>query len=232
MTETPLDQRPPCERDFYMDRQDFDALEPFLAPLLERRRYPAGRTLWVEGERSGRMTVIESGRVKVTRARADGAPVLLYVFGPGTVFGFLPLLDGGPYPATATAVEDVEARVVSRSSIRQAVQQDPELAWTLISVLGRRLRESFDRVEDLSHREARVRVARGLLRLSPAGPSASGMVIVSLPGAACTYAEELGVTPETLSRILGDLERQGVVHRVGRGRYQILDQTTLELLGQ
>ncbi len=210
-----------------MDRKDFDQLEPHLAPLLERRRYAKGRVLWTEGERSGRLTVIDRGRVKITRARADGSAVLLYVFGPGTVFGFLPLIDDGPYPATAVAVEEVEARVVSRAAVRDAVQRDPDLAWALISVLGRRLRESFDRVEDLSHREARVRVAGGLYRLLPTDVK-DAIAVVTLPGAAYIYAEELGVTPETLSRALADLERDGVIQRLGRGRYQFLDLAALQ----
>ena len=210
-------------------REDLAALEPLLAPLLEPRRYPSGRVLWAEGERSGRLTVIDRGRVKVTRARADGTALLLYVFGPGTVFGFLPLLDGGPYPATAVAVEDVEARVVSRAVLREAVGRQPELAWALLEVLGRRLRQAFDRVEHLSQREARARLASALLGLLPSA-GAVAPVVLALPGPGYQFAEEIGITPETLSRVTAELEDGGVLRRLERGRYQVLDLDGLRRL--
>ncbi len=203
-------------------QEDLAGLEPLLAPLLEPRHYPAGRVLWTEGERSGRLTVIDRGRVKVTRARADGTALLLYVFGPGTVIGFLPLLDGGPYPATAVAVEDVEARVVSRTALRDAVGRQPELAWALLEVLGRRLRQAFDQVEHRSQREARARLASALLGLLPPVVPPPP-VVLALPGPAYQFAEEIGLSPETLSRVTAELEDRGILRRLERGRYQVLD---------
>jgi len=212
-----------------LNREDLATLESLLAPLLEPSQYPAGRVLWSEGERSGRLTVIDRGRVKITRARADGTAMLLYVFGSGTVFGFLPLLDGGAYPATAVAVEDVEARVASHHALRDAVTRQPELAWPLVQLLGRRLREAFNRVEDLSHREARARLASALYRLLPAAGSARPPIVLALPGPGYQFAEEIGISPETLSRVLAELEKDGVLRRLERGRYQVLD---LESLGR
>jgi CRP/FNR family transcriptional regulator len=48
-----------------------------------------------------------------------GRAVTLFVFGPGDVFGFLPFLDGEPYPAYAQAIDDVLADVIPQTGLQR-----------------------------------------------------------------------------------------------------------------
>lgn len=117
-----------------------------LGPWLETRHYPRGRVLWTEGEVSGRLTVLDQGRVKILRGRPDGGTTLLFVMGPGEVFGFLPFLDGGAFPATAVALDDIEARVMSRERLREPSPGIRGCPWCCSSswdaACGRRSRSS------------------------------------------------------------------------------------------
>ena len=103
------------------------------------------QVLWTEGEVSGRRVLLERCRVNAVRVLGDGSSVLFYVFAAGDLFGFLPFVNGGFYPATAIAVDDVGARVMSRSTLRQAIQPDPRVAMALLGALGRRLRQALRR---------------------------------------------------------------------------------------
>ena len=89
------------------------ALEP-LAPHFHPRRFPAGTVLWRAGESPSMIVAIETGHIKVYRTLPGGTVAAFYLFGPGELFGFLPFLDGRPYPATAEAIDDVRARTMSR----------------------------------------------------------------------------------------------------------------------
>ncbi len=196
-------------------------------PWFVERRFEAGELLWREGERTGLLVALRSGRVKVYRLLPTGRAVTLFLFGPDDVFGFLPFLDGGAYPAYAQALDEVNADVMPRSALLDAVRARPEAALTLLSLLGRRLREAFDRIESLSTPGVAARVAAAIHALRPAGAGA-GPSVVEFPVSAAELAAAIGVTPETLSRAISRLVADRVVHRVGPRRLQILDPAALE----
>jgi len=199
-----------------------------LAPHLHRRQFAAGRLLWREGETSGLLVALETGRVKVYRLLPTGRAVTVFLFGPGDVFGFLPFLDGEPYPAYAQALGDVEAQVMSREELLSAVRADPDVAVALIQLVGRRLREAMQRVESLSTLGVQPRVASALAALLPeAGGTAAAAGIIRLPVSGGEFAAAIGITPETFSRSLTRLVSARVLHRLGPGRFQVLDHEAL-----
>ena len=201
------------------------ALEP-LAPHFRPRRFPAGTVLWRAGESPSMVVAIETGHIKVYRTLAGGNVAALYLFGPGELFGFLPFLDGRPYPATAEAVDDVRARTMSREGLLRGLRENSAVALPLFSFLGRRLREAFDRIELLSARGALPRVAAALAALLPHIDGAR-TTIASLPMPSGKFARALGITPESFSRAITGLADAGMIYRLGRGRIQVLDPQAL-----
>jgi len=204
-----------------------------LAPHLRRRHFAAGSLLWREGETSGLLVALETGRVKIYRLLPTGRAVTVFIFGPGDVFGFLPFLDGEPYPAYAQALEDVQAHVMSREELLSAVREDPHVAVALIGLVGRRLREAMRHIESLSSPGVLPRVASALVALLPhAGDHGGAAPIIRLPVSGGEFAAALGVTPETLSRSLTRLVSARVLHRLGPGRFQVLDPEALRQAAQ
>jgi CRP-like cAMP-binding protein len=215
-----------------VDRLALEACD-LLRPYFERRRFATGALLWREGESAGLLVALDAGRVKVYRLLPSGRAVTVFLFGPGDVFGFLPFLDGEPYPAYAQALEDVEAHVMPRDRLVAAVREEPEVAIALLRLLGRRLREALARIESLSSPGVLPRVAGALLALlpGPEDPTAAARIL-RLPVTGGEFAAAIGVTPETLSRSLTKLEHSHVVHRLGHGRFQVLDLETLRQAAQ
>ncbi|OGP77723.1 MAG: hypothetical protein A2Z26_02080 [Deltaproteobacteria bacterium RBG_16_66_15] len=191
-----------------------------LASYFRSRRFPAGAVLWRTGDTPSMVVAIETGHIKVYRNLPGGNVAALYLFGPGELFGFLPFLDGRPYPATAEAVDEVRARTMSREGLLRALRDDPAVALPLFSFLGRRLREAFDRIDLLSARGALPRVAAALAALLQEGDRGI-MTTVSLPVTSGEFARALGITPESFSRAVTDLVESGVIRRLGRGRFQV-----------
>jgi len=143
-----------------------EALE-LLRGHLHARRFRKGELLWREGDTTGMLVALRSGRVKIYRLLPNAREVTLFHFGPGDLFGFLPFLDGQAYPAYAQAMDDVEADVMARTTLLQALRAEPDLAVTLIALLGGRLRSAFDLVQSMSTPGAQARVAQALLALVP-----------------------------------------------------------------
>ncbi len=199
---------------------------------LQVRRFARGSLLWREGETSGMLVAVKSGRVKIYRLLPTGRAVTLFLFAPGDVFGFMPFIDGAPYPAHAQAIEDVEAEVMARTTLLQALRAEPDLAVRLLALLGQRLRGAFDLIQSLSTPGSRARVAAALLALVAESRPAVGAVEVKLPVTAHEFAGALGLAPETLSRALTDFADAGLLARAGAGRYRLLDLSALEAAAQ
>lgn len=194
-----------------------------LGRWFRERHFSTGDLLWREGETIGLLVAIRSGHVKIYRLLPTGRTVTLFIFGPGDVFGFLPFLDGEPYPAYAQAVDEVVADVMPRAELVEAVRSHPDVAMTLFSLLGRNLREALDRIENHSTPGVLSRVASAILALMPPDTASGATVLVELPVSALEFAAAIGVSPETLSRSVTKLAADGVVHRIGSGRLQVLD---------
>lgn len=193
---------------------------------LHVRHFRKGQLLWREGETSGMMVAIRSGRVKIYRLLPTGKAVTLLFFGPDDIFGFLPFLDGEPYPAYAQAVEDVEAEVIARPTLMEALRTEPDLALSLIALLGRRLRDAFEQIQNLSTPGARARVAMALVSLvEELGPVNDGSF--RLPTTAQEFAGAIGIAPETLSRAMTGLADDGILERLGAGQFRVLDPEAL-----
>ncbi len=202
-------------------------IRTLLAPHARRRVFAAGDLLWREGEDAGMLVALERGRVKVYRVLPNGNAVTLLLFGPGDVFGFMPFLDGRPYPATAQALDEIEALVVSRSDLRTAFERDPQVALALVRLLATRLREAFDRIERSSVPEVLPRVAGALAALLPDGLADGQLAVIELPVRSAEFAAAIGVAPESLSRAITKLVEARVLHRLAPRRFQVLDVTGL-----
>lgn len=204
-----------------------DEIVSMFKSYLVPRGYPAGKILWFQGDTDNGLTIIEKGRIKIIRTKQDGSTILLYVFGPGEIFGFSPLFDGLGYPATAVAIDNVEIKFLPKATFYQIVENNQKVVRALFALLGKRLRQSFDRIENLSGQNVTGRVAAYIETLIIVGLTAPEQPVVMIPRPLYISAQEVGVTPETFSRILTRLEKTGIIKRIDRGEIQILNSEAL-----
>jgi CRP-like cAMP-binding protein len=200
-----------------------------LSPYFRSARYFRSETLWLEGDTKGMLVSLVEGRVRIYRLMPDGKYVTLYVMRPGDVFGFLPLVDGGPYPVSAEALDDVYAMIITHEQFLDALREDPRAALPLLRFLSGHLRTAFDLIMRLSSRDALSRVVsalRGLLEEQDALARRE----IELPVSSREYAALLGLTPESFSRKITELVEMGVLERAGVNRFLIIDSDRLSSL--
>jgi len=130
------------------------------------RRFPRGSTLFNEGEHSDRVVVLLAGRVKVSYFTDNGREVVLAVRSSGDILGELSAFDGEPRSATATALEPVEALVLTVAQFRDFLCAHPQVAIGLLEMLSRRLRDADRQRIEFGAYDSVGRVARRLVELA------------------------------------------------------------------
>lgn len=106
-----------------------------------RRVFPVGSVLLYQDEQDDRVILILAGRVKVIRANQDRHELLLAIRDPGDLLGELAFIDGLPRVATVTALEEVEALVMTAGVLREHLRSSPDVAVALLESVTARFRE-------------------------------------------------------------------------------------------
>jgi len=209
----------------------FETLAP---PDLERvaqvavpRRFAAHQVIFREGDASDTCYVVESGHARAMREHADGRTIALAHFGPGDIFGELAMFDDEKRSATVEAIEEVEAIAILGADMRRLLRQHADISYKLVIALGRRLRQTNERLARQSFQTVQSRVASVLAQLvaqARAEGADGGDVLVVATQA--EVAQLAGSSRESASRFLAVLERAGIVSQ-GRGRLTVHDPDAL-----
>lgn len=176
----------------------------------------AGDTLARAGERSSRLFVLHSGSVKVRRLAATGHETILRVMTPGEVVGEEAFLTGDAPEADTVALQDSRLCTFDHADLAGLLGRMPDIGVGMLRALAVKLTSAERMVTALTSSDVGARVAAYLLD-APASWSAGGPPVVHLPIPKNQIAAHLGTTPETLSRRLAALERDGLIEvRAGR----------------
>jgi CRP/FNR family cyclic AMP-dependent transcriptional regulator len=192
------------------------------------RSYPQGEVLFSEGEPCAGLYIVVTGRVRIFKTSAGGREQVLSLEGAGGSIAELPVFDGGPYPASASAVENTELLFIARSDLRALCLEHPEVSLKLLQVVGARLRRLVGIIEELSFTTVRHRLVSLLLRdAKTRGRKTDRGVALQLDGSHQQIAARIGTVRELVSRNLTRLQAQGFIDLNGRD-IVILNQSGLE----
>ena len=182
-----------------------------LADRAHRRRYAQGEVLFTEGSACQGLYVLVSGRIRIFKTSASGREQVLAVEEPGSSFAELPVFDGGPYPASASAMSETEVLFISRADVRALCLERPEVALKILQVVAARQRRVVAVIEELSFTTVRQRLVSWLLREATASGRPSGRgPAVTLPSHQ-ELAAHVGTVRELVSRNLTRLQAQGFI---------------------
>lgn len=180
----------------------------------------------VDGQANGFFAVI-SGRVKIFRTSPSGKEHILHVFGPGEVFGEVPVFQGTTFPASAQTLEESQTAFFPRRDFTCLIRKDPDMAMKMLALLSSRLRTLVNKVDDLSLKETPTRVAAYLLLLRSS--QESDTFRLDLPKGQIAFY--LGTIQETLSRIFKRFSEEGLI-TINGSEITILDTARLRELAE
>jgi CRP/FNR family transcriptional regulator len=198
-----------------------------VADVAVPRRFGAGEVVFREGDESSTCYVVRSGHARAVREHTDGRTITLATFGPGDIFGELAMFDDERRSATVEAIEQTEAIAILAGDMRRLLREHPEISVKLVSALGRRLRETNERLARQSFQTVQSRVAAVLAQLvetARADGTTVGDVLITSTQA--DLAQLAGSSRESASRFLAVLERAGIITQ-GRGKLVVHDSEAL-----
>lgn len=197
-----------------LERADLERIAEVSVP----RTFEPGQAVFREGDSSDTCYVVRDGHARAIRSHPDGRTITLATFGPGDIFGELAMFEDERRSATVEAIETSSVIGVLGPDMRRLMTEHPEISTRLVIALGRRLRESNERLTRQSFQTVQSRVAVVLGNLV-AEQVAAGLppsdVLVTATQA--DLAQLAGSSRESASRFLAVLERAGVISQ-GRGR--------------
>lgn len=189
-----------------------------LAEVARQRHFGPGETLFDEGARCEGIWIVAQGQVKILKTTPGGRQVVLAIQPSPATVAEVPVFDGGPYPATVTAMDDVEAMIILKNDFLAACRRNPDLTLKFLEVFGRRLRQLVVLVERVTFGSVRQRLASTLLEFA----AEAGAPKFTLPETQEELAARLGTVREVVSRNLSRFQGEGLV-RMQRRDLEILD---------
>jgi CRP-like cAMP-binding protein len=198
-----------------------------VAEVAVPRRFDSGEVVFREGDESDTCYVVRSGHARAVREHVDGRSITLANFGPGDIFGELAMFDDECRSATVEALDAIEVIAILGGDMRRLLREHPDIAVKLIAALGRRLRESNERLARQSFQTVQSRVASVLTQLvSAARAEGAGDGDVLITATQADLAQLAGSSRESASRFLAVLERAGIISQ-GRGKLTVHDVDAL-----
>jgi len=185
--------------------------------LTVRKNFSKDTILVQENELGETMYMITSGRVKVSNVGTDGKEVILSVLGRGDFFGEMALLDDEPRSATVVTLESTEMLLIRRRDFMGLLEKNVEVLSNLLSTLSKRLRHANAQIRSLALLDVLGRIAKLLLEI--AGKDGrrllDGTVVFRRPTHQ-EIASMVGTSRETVSRMIGELARSGLIRISGK----------------
>ena len=194
------------------------------------RRFARGDDVFRIGTPCEEFHVTVSGQVKLYALSPSGQEKIIELAGPGITFAEALMFTDKPYIVNAQALADSLVLSVSKAAVVHEIQTDPRFAMRMLAGISRRLHGLVHDVQAYSLHSGMQRVIGYLLNALPedssdaaalalAGtgidprPTAlrANSVDVSLPVSKATIASRLSITPEYFSRVLHDLEAEGLI---------------------
>ena len=182
---------------------------------------PAGRDVFLEGDRVEAIALLISGVVRVYKVSETGREITLYRFGNGSscILTANAILSYKTFPAVATVEQEAEAVMIPADIFRDWVKRHDLWREFVFDLLSQRLSTVMAVIDEVAFQRMDRRVASFLLERAK---NRNPLRITHQE-----IAAELGSSREVISRLLEDFASDGII-RSGRGTVEILDFELLE----
>lgn len=205
----------------------FEGVEPELVKTLaeqsSRRHFPARSILMRQGDPVDTLQMLVRGFVELTTGNQRQSFGVLLLSARDLIMPAAAVFQE-PTLVTVRALTTVKVLEIGAPAIRSALEHSPQFALNMMKAMSGQWRMAVRNIIDLNCRTAAERFAAFLLRIADAHQG--GEVPPTLPMSKRCLASRLGITPETLSRILQIVADNGL-HLRGR-TIVVLDREKVE----
>jgi CRP-like cAMP-binding protein len=207
----------------------FASLSPaqasMVAAAVSKRRFKRGEHVVRQGEKSGYLAILLTGRARVVAVDSKGREVILARLEPGDYVGEMSLIDDQPHSASVVAEVQTDVLTLGRAEFAACLPESPAMAYAIMKGLVRRMREADKKIESLALLDVYGRVARALMELSK--PLDEGTRLSYAKVSRQDVAKMIGASREMVSRVMKEFENKGLVETREDGLMLVRERLTL-----
>jgi CRP/FNR family transcriptional regulator, nitrogen fixation regulation protein len=187
--------------------------------------YSSGTEIFGEKEPAEYIYQVRSGAVRTYRLLSDGRRQIGAFHLPGDIFG---LENGRTHRLAAEAVVETSVCMLRRRSLEVMAETDAVVCRSLLSMTSSNLQHVENHLLLLGRKTSLERVAAFLLEMDK---RLAAVRVMSLPMGRRDIADYLGLTLETVSRALSQLQQAGVIDFIGKTQREIVLLDRQQLAG-
>lgn len=196
------------------------------AAVARERSVRKGAQIFRDGDPCEGVFVVASGSVRIYKVAADGRERTLHLTKAPEAFAEAALFLETGYPAFAEALTDTRLILVPREPFLRLLVERPSSTLGMFRSLSQWTHRLLDELEAETFLNARARLATWLLREVRRQPRELSSRVRLLQSRKA-IAQQLGMAPETFSRIQADFEARGIIRAAAR-HVDVLDQDALQ----
>lgn len=187
------------------------------------RRFKKDEMVFSAGSSCDDLFVLIKGRTKVFELSQEGKEVILWFCFPGEIFGLADIMGrryGNKRMVNAQACSALELIAVNQAEFIEYLYRYPNVALRVIDLLSHRMRELGDMLLNLVSDDVSSRVIKLIMRLvSRYGRVHGNGVCLDIPLTHQEMADMIGTSRQTVTLVLGNLRREGLLQTQQRTIY-------------
>jgi CRP/FNR family transcriptional regulator len=187
-------------------------------------KFGPGEVLFMKGQPSSCLFVVSDGMVKMCAHSTEGCEQIVGFSSPHGLLVGLQSLQDDRYAYSAIAASNVTACKINHRILLQRIRDTGDLAVRLVRAMSAQLALSRSLMEVLGHKCAGAKIAGFLLLITPKSKNGNGSF--RLPFSRLEIANLLGLSEETVCRLMASMKREGAIH-TPRGKIEIRDRHRL-----
>lgn len=212
-----------CEAHLHQGLTEAQACE--IQGLLNRYSAEPQEIIFRQGDASAWLYIVRAGQIKLSVAGPDGHAQIMRIAVAGQLIGY-DTIDELHHPYTATALTPVRLCGIRQRDLLRVLDENLEVSRRMVQLLHQELAQAQALIHILGQKSSAEKIALFLLSLMPAHGSSELQVEMPLPLSRQEMADMLGLTVETVSRLMAELKRERVIE-APRGHIRILDRQRL-----
>jgi len=198
-----------------------------LEESVQRVSFEQGEVLFMQGQPSACLFTISEGLVKICSYNSEGHEQIVGLSSPHNSLVGLQSMSDERYWYSAIAASDVKACKINHRTLLGRIRGDSDIAMRMIYAMNTQIAHSRSLTEVLGHKCAAAKIASFLLLLTPKAARFNGGF--SLPFSRLEIASLLGLSEETVCRMMASMRREGAIV-APRGRVEIRDWDRLHAI--
>ena len=194
-----------------------DESRAWLHAAMEARRYVPDSALFHQGDAADGLYVVRSGAVRLVHLNADGRAMVVQLVTTSAILGLVEAVTGDRRLLTAQALEESLVDFLPRQAFVRLLLDHSKVAVELLIRVAQELADLQERMCEATESPLKERLLHRLQELAGlCGVTTPGGILLDLPLTVQALADSLGCTRQWASRLLADLQRDGLIVRRGR----------------